>query len=373
MKKKIALSIAIVLVVLAGLAGVKVRQIKKLMAAAATMMPPPESVSSAVAREEKWQDTLPAVGSIVAVQGVTISAEIPGTVQEIAFESGAVVAKDDLLVKLDVSSEEAQLRSLVAQADLARTNLVRIQSLRSENTVSQAELDQAETSLKQYVANADNVRATVAKKVIRAPFAGRLGIRQVNLGQYLEAAKPIVSLQSLAPVFGDFSLPQQELARLKTGLSVRVTTDTYPDKVFNGTITAINPDLDPVTRSVRVQATFENKDHLLRPGMFTRMEVMFPEQQPVLTIPATSVLSAPYGDSVFVIEPGTNSAGGLVVRKQFIRVGLAKGDYVSVVSGLKPGERVASSGLFKLRNNMSVAESNDITPKSEKKPTPSDS
>lgn len=373
MKKKIVVSIVIVLVVVAALAGVKVKQIRTLMATAATMVPPPEAVSSAVAHEEKWQDTLPAVGSIVAVQGVMITAEIPGTVREIAFESGAVVAKDDLLVTLDTSSEDSQLRSLVAQADLARTNLVRIQSLRSENTVSQAELDQAETALKQYVANADNVRAIIAKKVIRAPFAGRLGIRQVNLGQYLEAAKPIVSLQSLAPVYGEFSLPQQELARLKTGLPVRVTTDTYPDKVFTGTLTAINPDLDPVTRSVRVQATFENAEQLLRPGMFARMEVVFPEQQPVLTIPATSVISAPYGDSVFVIEPATNSAGGLVVRKQFVQIGIAKGDYVSVVSGLKPGERVVSSGLFKLRNQMSVVESDDVTPKSDKKPTPSDS
>jgi membrane fusion protein (multidrug efflux system) len=283
------------------------------------------------------------------------------------------VAKDDLLIKLDTASEEAQLRSLEAQAQLARTNLVRMQSLRSEHTVSQAELDQAETTWKQFVADADNIRATIAKKVIRAPFAGRLGIRQVNAGEYLEAGKPVVSLQSLAPVYGDFTLPQQELARLKTGLPVRVTTDAYPDKVFTGELTAINPDLDPVTRSVRLQATFKNSDQLLRPGMFARMEIVFPEEEPVLAIPATSVLSAPYGDSVYVIEPATNSAGGLVVRQQFIRLGRAKGDFVSVVSGLKPGQRVVSSGLFKLHNQMSVVESNDTEPKSAEKPTPADS
>jgi membrane fusion protein (multidrug efflux system) len=373
MKKKVILSLTLVLVVVAVLAGVKATQIRTLLAAGKVFVTPPESVSSAVARVEKWQDSLPAVGSIAAVQGVTIAAEFPGTVREIAFESGAVVAKDDLLIKLDTSSEEAQLRALEAQVEWAHTNVIRIHSLRSENTVSQAELDQAETALKQYVANADNVRATIAKKTMRAPFAGRLGIRQVNLGQYLEAAKPVVSLQSLAPVYGDFSLPQQELARLQTGLRVRITTDTYPDQVFDGTLTAINPDLDPVTRSVRVQATFENSEHRLRPGMFARLEVMFPETQPVLVIPATSVLSAPYGDSVYVIEPGTNAAGGLVVRQQFVRLGRAKGDYVSVVSGLKPGERVASSGLFKLRNKMSVVESNELTPKSDRKPTPSDS
>jgi len=373
MKSKITLSVLAVVVVIAALAGVKALQIRRLMSTAKTMVVPPETVSSVVAREEKWQDTLSAVGSISAVQGVMVTAEIPGTVREIAFESGAVVAKDDLLVKLDTSSEEAQLRSLEAQTDLARTNLVRMQSLRSENTVSQAELDQAETSVKQYVANADNVRATIAKKVIRAPFPGRLGIRQVNTGQYLEAGKPIVSLQSLAPLYGDFSLPQQELARLKTGLTVRLTTDTYPEKVFDGVLTAINPDLDTATRSIRLQATFANADGFLRPGMFARMEVVFPEEQVVLVIPATSTMRAPFGDSVYVIESSTNAAGGLVVRQQFVHVSRAKGDFVSVTSGLKPGDRVVSSGIFKLRNGMSVVENNSLTPPSEKKPKPSDS
>lgn len=373
MKTKIGFSIVGILVVVAALAGVKALQINQLMASAALMKPPPESVSSAAAREETWQDSLPAVGSIVAVQGVMLTAEIPGTVREIAFESGAMVARGDLLVKLDTSSEEAQLRALEAQVEWARTNVARIQSLRNENTVSQAELDQAETALKQNLANMDNVRATIAKKIIHAPFAGQLGIRQVNLGQYLESAKPIVSLQALAPVYGDFSLPQQELARIKVGLPVRVTTDTYPGKVFEGKLSAINPDLDPATRSVRVQATFANADQLLRPGMFARMEILFPEAQPVLAIPATSILRAPYGDSVYVIEPSTNAGGGLVVRQQFVRVSRARGDYVSVVSGLKPGERVASSGLFKLRNGMSVVEHNDVVPKSDQKPNPADS
>lgn len=372
MKKRITISILIVFVVVAALAGVKALQIGALVKAADSMKLPPESVSSAVAREEKWQDSLAAVGSITAVQGVKMTAEIPGTVREIAFESGAVVAKGDLLVKLDTSSEEAQLRALEAQVELARTNLVRMQSLRTENTVSQAELDQAETTVKQFQANADNVQAIIDKKVVRAPFAGRLGIRQVNSGQYLEAGQAIVSLQSLAPVYADFSMPQQELARLKTGLPVQVTTDTYPGQAFPGTITAINPDLDPATRSVRVQATLENAEQLLRPGMFARIEVLLPDEQLVLAIPATSVLSAPYGNSVYVIEAGTNATGGLVVRQQFVRTGRARGDYVSVASGLKAGERVASSGLFKLRNQMSVVVVNDVEPKSQRQPTPSD-
>ena len=326
-----------------------------------------------MALEDKWPETLPTVGSISAVQGVRLTAEIPGTVSKIAFESGAVVNKGDLLVSLDTSTEEAQLRSLEAQLEWAQTNLARYVSLRTENTVSQSELDQAETDLKQKQANADAVRATIAKKVIRAPFAGSLGIRQVNEGQYLEAGKLIVSLQALSPVYGDFSLPQQELARLKPGLRVMVTTDTYPDKQFSGTLTALNPDLDALTRSIRLQATFTNAEQLLRPGMFARMEVVFPEEQSVLAIPATSVLSAPYGDSVFVIEPSTNSAGGLVVRQQIVRVGRLRGELISVTTGLKPGERVVTSGIFKLRNGMSVVVNNTLTPAADKKPNPSDS
>jgi membrane fusion protein (multidrug efflux system) len=373
MTKKIILAIVVLVLVVAGLAGIKAAQIGTLIAFGKSYVPPPETVSTAPAREEKWQETIPAVGSITAVQGVRLTAEVPGTVAEIKFESGAVVAKGDLLVRLDVSTEDAQLRALDAQVEWAQTNMARYKSLRTENTVSQAELDQAETDLKQKQANADAVRATIAKKVIRAPFAGKLGIRQINVGEYLEAAKFIVSLQSLAPVYADFSLPQQELARVKTGLGVRVTTDTYPDKQFLGTLTAINPDLDTATRSVRLQGTCANEEQLLRPGMFARIEVVLPDEHPVLAIPATAVLSAPYGDSVYVVQESTNATGGLTVRQQFIRVGRTRGDFVSVQSGLKAGDRVVTSGIFKLRNGMNVVENNNLTPNSEKKPHPSDS
>ena len=376
MIRKISLAVFIVLVVLGGLAGVKALQFKKLMADGSNFTPPPESVSSALVRAEKWQSTLTAIGSIMAVQGVTITPEIPGIIHEITFESGAVVSKGDLLVRLDTSLEEAQLRALVAQEELARLNLARERTLRSQNMVSQSELDTAEATLKQTQGNADAIRATIEKKTIRAPFAGRLGIRLVNLGQYLDTGKPIVSLQSLTPVYADFSLPQQELARLKTGMSVRVTTDTYPGRVFDGTLTAINPDLDQSTRSVGLQATFTNSDQLLRPGMFARAEVLLPEEQPLLVIPATSVLSAPYGDSVYVIEskPGKdNGKPQLVVRQQFVRTGRARGDFVSVESGLKAGERIVSAGIFKLRNGMAVIESNDLAPKTDLAPRPSDS
>jgi membrane fusion protein (multidrug efflux system) len=376
MIRKISLAVFVVLLVLGGLAGVKALQIKKLMDSGKSYAEPPESVSSVVVREEKWQDTLTAIGSVMAVQGVTVSPEIPGIIREISFESGAVVSQGDLLVRLDTSLEEAQLRALKAQEELAQLNLNRERTLHSQNMVSQAELDAAESTLKQTQGNADAIRATIEKKTIRAPFAGRLGIRLVNLGQYIDTGKPIVSLQSLTPIYADFSLPQQELARLKTGMRVRVTTDTYPDRQFEGTLTAINPDLDQSTRSVGLQATFTNSDQLLRPGMFARVEVLLPEEQPVVVIPATSVLSAPYGDSVYVIEPKPgkdNAKSGLAVRQQFIRTGRTRGDFVSVGSGLKVGERIVSAGIFKLRNGMGVTENNNLSPKNEAAPRPSDS
>jgi membrane fusion protein (multidrug efflux system) len=346
-----------------------------MIAAGKAAVAPPETVSSVVAREDKWQGTLTAIGSINAAQGVTITPDIPGTVREIAFEAGAIVAKGDLLVRLDTSSEEAQLRAIEAQVELARLNVARERTLRSQNLVPQSELESAEATLKQNEGNADTIKATIEKKTIRAPFGGRLGIRLINLGQYLDTGKPIVSLQALSPVFADFSLPQQELARLKTGMPVRVTTDAYPDRQFEGKLTVINPDLDPSTRSIGLQATFDNQDQALRPGMFARAEVLLPEEQRVLMIPATSVLSAPYGDSVYVIESNAGKGPGkpgLTVRQQFVRTGRVHGDFVAVETGLKPGDRIVNSGLFKLRNGMSVVENNELVPKSEGAPKPPD-
>lgn len=373
MKVKVIIGIAIVVVVAAILGGIKYLQIRTLIAGAANMQMPPETISSAVAKEEKWQSTISAIGSVTAVQGVIVSPELAGTVKKIAFDSGAVVAKDDLLVRLDTSLEEAQLRAAEAQVDWARLTSERTKKLHAENTISQSELDSAEASLKQTQANADAIRATIAKKTIRAPFAGRLGIRQVNLGELLDVGKPIVSLQSLAPVHADFSLPQQELAQVTNGMKIRLTMDTYPDQNFDGSLTAINPELDEATRSVRVRATFANADGLLRPGMYARIEVLLPVEQTVTVIPATAILNAPFGDSVYVIESGTNSAGGLVVRQQFVRSGRMRGDFVAVETGLKPGEKVVSAGLFKLRNGMSVVENNELTPKSSSTPKPADS
>jgi membrane fusion protein (multidrug efflux system) len=263
------------------------------------------------------------------------------------------------------------LRAAEAQADWTRITAERTRKLQADNTSSKSELDQAEAGLKQADANADNIRATIAKKTIRAPFTGQLGIRLVNLGEQIAVGKGIVSLQSLSPVFADFTLPQQELEKISTGLSVRVTSDTFPDKHFEGEVAAINPDLDAATRSVRLRAKFANTDKLLRPGMFVRAEVLLPGDEKVLVIPATAVLSAPYGDSVFIIEPQP-AAGktNLVVQQKFIRTGRAQGDFVSVESGLKAGDKVVTAGLFKLRNGMAVVENNEIVPKTSNTPTP---
>ena len=374
MTRKILLAILLVLLVVGGLGAVKVLQFKKLMAGDHT--PPPETISTFVAREEQWQGTLSAIGSVTAAQGVNVTSELPGLIREITFESGSVVKQGDMLVRLDTSSEEAQLRSVEAQLELAKLNLKRTGELRGQNMVSQADFETAEATVKQTQANADAIRTTIEKKTIRAPFAGRLGIRQINLGQYLETGKPIVSLQSLAPIYGNFSLPQQELDRIKPGMRVRLVTDAFADHPFEGTLTAINPDLDASTRSVGLQATFENQEQLLRPGMFARFEVLLPEQQKVLVIPATAILPAPFGDSVYIIEPDPDAKPGKpgeIVRQQFVKVGRERGDYVTVATGLKAGDKVASAGVFKLRNKTHIVENNDLVPKAEVAPKPADS
>jgi membrane fusion protein (multidrug efflux system) len=374
MKRKIFIAVGIVAAIFVVLAGIKAWQIHAMIAFNNAFVPPPETISSAVAHEENWRDTLTAVGSVDPQNGVTLASEVAGTVAEITVTDGLVVAKGDLLIKLDTSSEEAQLRSAEAMTEMSRLNAERTQTLRAGNTVSQSELDQAEATFKQNAANADVIRAAIEKKTIRAPFDGRLGIWQVNVGASVDARRPLVSLQSLTPVYVDFSLPQQELSQLKTGLAVQVTSDTYPGQKFDGVLTAINPDLDAATRSVPLRATFENTNQLLRPGMFVRTEVELPDVKPVLAIPSTAILSAPYGDSVFLIEPQT--AGGvtnLIVQQKFIRTGRSHGDFISVESGLQAGDRVATAGIFKLHNGVSVQVNNVDTPQPSLSPKPPES
>ncbi|MEW8428300.1 MAG: efflux RND transporter periplasmic adaptor subunit, partial [gamma proteobacterium symbiont of Ctena orbiculata] len=318
-------------------------------------------------------NTVSATGSLVAVQGVTVSTELGGKIEEIAFESGDRVEAGDLLVRIDVSAEVAQLRSAEAAAKLARINLDRNRDLRANKTVSQADLDTAEANYKQATAQVDNVRAAIAKKTIRAPFAGQLGIRQVNLGQIVDQGTPLVTLQTIDPIYVDFSLPQKRYAILKPGTDIRVTTDAAPEEHFMGKIIAVNPEIDQMTRSVRVRATLDNKGELLRPGMFANVVVLLPDEQEVLAIPATAVLYAPYGDTVFVIDEIEDEKSGdkqLLLRQQVIRLGSAKGDFVAVETGLEEGESVVTSGVFKLRPKMAVVVDNSLAPEAETEPNP---
>jgi len=374
MIRKIALAVAVVLLITGALAGIKALQVRKLMEAGKAFAQPPEAVGSVTVRQEKWQGILTAIGSVTAIQGVTITPEIAGTVTEIAFESGATVSKGDLLIRMDTSSEQAQLRALEAQSELAKLNLTREESLRKENMVPQSELDSAVATMRQTQANAEAIKAVIEKKTIKAAFTGQLGIRQINLGQYVDAGKPIVWLQTVSPVYADFSLPQQELSRLTNGMAARLHIDAYPDRKFEGRLTAINPGVEATTRSVNIRATFDNPDQLLHPGMFARVDVLLPEEQDVLVVPATSVLRAPSGDSVYVIEPaGADGNGGFKVRQQLVRLGVDRGDFVSVETGLKAGDRIVSSGQFKLRTGMAVVEQNEVVPKTAEAPKPSDS
>lgn len=374
MKRQVFIALGIVLAIFMILAGIKALQIFAMIKFGKDFQPPPETIASAMVQEERWTDSLYAVGSITPEQGVIIAPEIGGTVTEIAFESGANVNQGDLLVRLDTATEDAQLRASEAQADLAKLTVERLRKLRADNTASQAELDQAEATYKQAAASADALRAAVDKKTIRAPFSGQLGIRKVNLGEQLAVGQGIVSLQSLTPVFADFSLPQQDLEKISAGLTVRITTDTFPEKVFTGEVAAINPDLEVASRSVKVRAKLLNAEKLLRPGMFVRAEVQLPGERKVLVIPSTALLSAPYGDSVFVIE--TKVAEGKtnsIANQKFIRTGRAKGDFVSVTYGLQPGDKVVSAGAFKLKNGVPVAENNERAPQPSATPNPPNS
>jgi membrane fusion protein (multidrug efflux system) len=382
MKKRILIAAAAVLVVIGALAAVKFLQIRAMIAQAKEAAPPPDTVTTAPVRSESWDTRLTAVGSLTAVHGVTVAAELPGKVAEIAFQAGSKVRKGDLLIRQDTSSEEAQLPGAVAQADLARSVLARDAEMLAEEIISQAKYDASVAQLKEAVAQADEVRAAIGKKTIRAPFGGRLGIRQVNLGQILKEGDPIVTLQSLAPIFADFTLPQQELARLRTGLPVNVTCDCLPGQSVDGHLTAINPLVDPETRNVKLQATLSNPKESLRPGMFVNVEVGLPVRREVLTIPLTSVLYAPYGDSVFVVEEAKEAKEGeegkeekegkegKTVRQQFVRLGEKRGDFVAVAEGLKEGETVVSTGVFKLRNGQAVMVDNRLAPPFKEAPRP---
>lgn len=370
--KVIAALVGVFLIIM----GIKALQMWTMISAGKKMVPPPTTVTSVDVKQADWQPMLTAVGSISPVQGAMISAELAGTVTAINFQSGARVTKGEVLLKLDASPEEAQLRSAVADAELAKNDLDRARGLADRKVISAAEFDAAQSKYAQKKAAVENIQSTIDKKQIRAPFDGTAGIRAVNPGQTVKVGDALVSLQALGQVFVDFSLPQQQLADVKTGLTVKVTTDAVPDREFEGTLTAVNSSIDPATRNVSLQATLDNQDNALRPGMFGRVKVLLPQKHPTLFIPATAVSYAPFGNSVFVIEKKGDEKTkqeSLILRQQFIRTGETRGDFVAVTDGLKANEQVVSSGVFKLRNGMTVVVDNKLAPKSELAPKPVDS
>lgn len=372
-RKGIVIAIALLIAICALVFGIKFLQIGKMMSMPRTI--PPTTVTSASVKEEDWAPRLTAVGSVSAVQGAVVSAELAGVVSEINFENGAEAKKGEVLMKLDASQEEALLRSAEADAQLAKTDLERSRDLAIKKVVSGAEFDSAQSKFTRTNAVVDQMRSSIAKKSLIAPFDGQLGIRQVNVGQMITAGQQVVGLTALDPVYVDFALPEQYLSKLAKGLEVTVRADAFPGRQFKGKLTAINSMVDPVTRNVSLQATLENSDHALHPGMFAKVEVGLAQTKKTIVIPGSAVSYAPYGDSVFVIEKQKDPKTGKeseVLRQQFVRIGEARGDFVAVTQGLKPGETVVGTGVFKLRNGTAVTVNNDLAPKPELNPKPPD-
>jgi membrane fusion protein (multidrug efflux system) len=356
--------LTVTLLFVAGLGFVKFKQIQTAIAQGAAFQPPPEAVTTVVAAQERWPSTLNAIGTMAAVRGVTVSADLAGIVDEILFESGQSVREGQVLVVLDTRQEQAQMAAAEAQRVLARLNFNRMQELLDEKVVSKAEYDSATAESRQAEARVGEIRAAIERKTIRAPFTGILGIRQVNKGQYLAGGDPVVPLQSLNPIYVNFGVPQQAMAQAHVGRDVRVTTENLAHAAFAGRVTAIDSVVDETTRNVQVQATLANPEGRLRPGMFVQTQMALGADQPVVALPASAISYAPYGDSIFVVTDMKDDKGHAYrgVRQQFVKLGPARGDQIAVVSGVTAGDEVVTSGVFKLRNGAAVQINNTVKP-----------
>jgi len=374
MAKRMILMLGVTVVVITALGFIKFKQVQSAVHASA-FQPPPEAVTSIVAKQDQWPATMNVIGTMEAVQGVTVSADLPGSVERINFESGQSVRAGDVLVELDTRQERAQLAALEAQRDLAGVNFTRMQQLVNEGVISRVEYDQASAQQRSTEANVAEIRATIARKTIRAPFSGVLGIRQVNLGQYLSAGSPVVPLQALNPIYVNFGVPQQAGGQVRVGSNLRITAEELAGQVFTGHVTALNSVVDEGTRNVQVQATLLNPAGKLKPGMFVQVDVGLGASRQVIALPASAISYAPYGDSVFVITDLKDQKGQTYrgVRQQFVKVEGSRGDQVAVISGVKPGDEVVSSGVFKLRNGAAVQVNNKVKPDNNPAPKPEDS
>jgi membrane fusion protein (multidrug efflux system) len=374
-KLTVLLAILGVILFIAGIAGWKTLQISKAIAAGKAFRMPPDAVTTLIVSEETVSPVLEAIGSLSSPQGVMLSADLPGIVTAISFQSGSHATNGELLVQLDTRQEEAQLRTARSKLDLARQNLDRAKDLGQKHVIAQSAYDEAKSQHDAALAVVDETQAVIDRKTIRAPFDGDLGIRQVNAGQYLKSGDPIVQLESLDPIYVNFALPQQNLGRLKLGQPVRVLADGMPEKPFAGKITAINSAVDTSTRNIQVQATIPNPDHILRSGMFAGVEVVLPQKESVIMVPSTAIQYAPYGDSLFVIESMKDGEGKeyLGAREQQVTLGKSRGDQVCILKGLKAGDQIATSGIFKLRQGGAVKINNSVQPGNNPAPKPEDS
>jgi membrane fusion protein (multidrug efflux system) len=375
MAKRMIVMLAVTLSLVAALGFVKFRQIQTAIAEGAAFQPPPEAVTTVVARQEEWPATLSAIGTVAPVRGVTVSADLPGIVERIAFESGRAVTDGEVLAVLDTRQEQAQLAAAEAQRDLARVNFERIEGLLNEGVVSRAEFDRATAEQRQSDARVGEIRAAIDRKTIRAPFSGILGLRQVNLGQYLSGGDALVTLQSLNPIHVNFGVPQQVARQVRVGREVRIGTEDGSGAALTGRVTALDSIVDEATRNIQVQATLANAAGQLRPGMFVQTAVVLGNSSPIISLPASAISYAPYGDSVFVVaelkDPNGRTYRG--VRQQFVKLGATRGDQIAVTSGVNPGDEVVSSGQFKLRNGAAVVVNNKVRPANSPNPHPENS
>jgi membrane fusion protein (multidrug efflux system) len=374
MAKRMIGMLAVTLALVAALGFVKFKQIQTAIAQGAAFQMPPEAVTTIVAAEEAWPSTLSAIGTVATVRGVTIAADLPGTVEKIAFDSGQAVREGDVLALQDTRQERAQLAAAEAQRDLARVNFERLQGLLNERVISRAEFDRAIAEQRQADGRVGEIHAAIDRKTIKAPFSGVLGLRHVNLGQYLSGGDPLVTLQALNPIYVNFGVPQQAAGQMRPGRSVRITVGEQPGVAMTGRVTALDSVVDEATRNVQVQATLANPNGLLRPGMFVQTEVVSGAGSTLVSLPASAVSYAPFGDSVFVVTDIKNEKGTYRgVRQQFVKLGATRGDQIAIVSGVKKGDEVVTSGTFKLRNGAAVLVNNKVRPGNNPKPKPENS
>jgi membrane fusion protein, multidrug efflux system len=367
----LSLGLNLVLLTIMVLAGIKASQFMAMGAAGEAAGPQPTTVAVGEVRADEWEVRMRSVGSVKAVEGITVRTEVAGLVEKIAFTPGRAVEARAVLVELDSSIERANLAQARAELDLAQRNLRRAEDLFATRSIPEADLDAARSQVAAVEARVASLEAQLAKKTIRAPFAGQLGIKQISVGQYLNPGEAVVLLQALDPVFVEFSLPQRELGRVREGLLVRARADAFPGDVFTGTLSAIAPEVDATSRNVRLQATFENPDRGLVSGLFVEVEVVMPERRAVKLIPSSSIVFAPYGDRVFVVSEGEN--GALTVSPTIVRLGEARGDFIEITEGLETGDRIVTAGAFKLREGAAIEVSDRGTVEPELEPTPANS